>query len=70
MLCHNAVYRTIAAALLYHKKFVRSLTKHGFKSNPYDWCVANKIVEGKKITICFCVDDYKVSHESTKVVGE
>jgi hypothetical protein len=58
----------MVAALLYYKKFVKSLTKQGFKLNPYDGCVANKIVNGKQITICFHVDDCKISHECTKVV--
>ena len=52
------------AALLYYKKFVKSLTKHGFKLNPYDGCVANKTVKGKQMTVCFRVDDCKLSHES------
>jgi hypothetical protein len=29
--CLNAIYETMIAALLYYKKFVKSLTKHGFK---------------------------------------
>jgi hypothetical protein len=66
--CLNAIYGTMVAALLNYKKFVKSLTKQGFKLNPYDGCVANKIVKGKQITICFHVDDCKISHESTKVV--
>jgi hypothetical protein len=45
--CLNAVYGTMVAALLYYKKFVKSLKSKGFKLNPYDPCVANKIVEGK-----------------------
>ncbi len=56
------------AALLYYKKFVKSLVNHGFKLNPYDGCVANKIVKGKQITVCFHVDDCKISHEHPKVV--
>jgi hypothetical protein len=64
----NAVYGTMVAALLYYKKFVKSLTKQGFKLNLYDGCVANKMVNGKQITICFHVDDCKISHECTKVV--
>jgi hypothetical protein len=36
--------------------------------NPYDHCVWNKIVKKKQITICFHVDDCKVSHESARVV--
>jgi len=66
--CLNAVYGTMVAALLYYKKFVKSLTKQGFKLNPYDGCVANKIVKGKQIIICFHVDDCKIAHECTKVV--
>jgi hypothetical protein len=56
-------YGMMVAALQYYKKFVKSLTKQGFKLNPYDGCVANKIVKGKQITICFHVDDCKISHE-------
>ncbi len=53
----------MVAALLYYKKFVKSLMSKAFKLNPYDKCVANKIVKGKQITICFHVDDRKISHE-------
>ncbi len=68
MECLNAVYGTMVAALLYYKKFVKSLTKKGFKLNPYNGCVANKVVDGKQLTICFHVDDCKISHKFTKVV--
>jgi hypothetical protein len=60
--CLNAVYGTMVAALLYYKKFVMSLTKHGYKLNPYDGCVANKTVKGKQITVRLHVDDCKLSH--------
>jgi hypothetical protein len=43
--CLNAVYGTMVAALLYYKKFVKSLVKQGFKLNPYDRCVTNNIVK-------------------------
>ena len=68
--CLNDVYGTMVAALLYYKKFAKSLVKQGFKLNPYDGCVANKIVKGKQITMCFHVDDCKLSHESSKVVNK
>ncbi len=68
--CLNAIYGTMVAALLYYKKFVKSLTKQGFKLNAYDGCVANKIVKGKQITICFHVDNCKISHKYSKVVDE
>jgi hypothetical protein len=68
--CLNAVYETLVAALLYYKKFVKSLKSKGFNLNPYDPCVANKIVEGKQITVCFHVDDCKLSHEHPKLIDE
>jgi hypothetical protein len=70
MQCFNAVYGTMVAALLYYKKFVKSITKQGYKINPYDGCAANKMVKGKQITICFHVDDCKISHESSKVIDD
>ena len=68
--CLNAVYGTMVAALLYYKKFVKSLRKHGFKLNPYDGCVANKVVKGKQITVCFHVDNCKISHELPQVIDK
>ena len=55
--CLNAVYGAMMAALLYYKKFVKGLVNHGFKLNPYDGCVANKIFKGNQITVGFHVDD-------------
>ena len=68
--CLNAVYGTMVAALLYYKKFVKSLVKEGFKLNPYDRCVANKIVNGKQLTICCYVNKCKILHMSTKIVDD
>jgi hypothetical protein len=64
----NALYGTMAASLLYYRKFVKSLTDIGFIINHYDPCVANKIIEGKQMTICFHVDDYNLSHSKKKVM--
>jgi hypothetical protein len=36
--------------------------------NPYDPCVANKMIEGDQMTICFHVDYCKLSHRKTKVM--
>ena len=38
--------------------------------NPYDPCVANKTVDGSGLTVCFHVDDCKISHKSKKVVDK
>jgi hypothetical protein len=64
----NALYGTMVASLLYYRKFVKSLTDIDFIINPYDPCVANKIIEGKKMTICFHVDDCKLSHRKKTVM--
>jgi hypothetical protein len=66
----NAVYGTMVAALLYYRKFVKSLTKQGYKINLYDGCMAIKMVKGKQITICFHLDGCKISHESGKVFDD
>ena len=67
--CLNALYGTMVASLLYYKKFVKSLRSTRFKLNPYDPCVANKQVDGEQLTVCFHVDDCKISHISPKVMS-
>jgi hypothetical protein len=68
--CQNALYGTMVASLLYYRKFTKSLTEIGFKLNPYDPCVANKMIKGKQMTICFHVDDCKLSHHMPKVMDK
>ena len=63
-----ALYGTLKAALLFWKKLTLFLVEDGFKINPYDWCVANKMVNGKQLTIVWHVDDLKISHRDSKVV--
>ena len=66
--CLNALYGMMVASLLYYQKFTNSLKKKGFKVNPYDVCVWNKQINGKQCTICFHVDDCKISHSLKEVV--
>ena len=65
----NVLYGIMKAALLYYECFVRDIMAIGFKLNPYDPCVANKIVHGKQLTIAWHVDDLKVSHKKYQVVS-
>jgi hypothetical protein len=65
--CMNAIYGTMVAGLLYYHKFADSLDQKKFTKNPYDPCVWNKIIEGKQCTICFHVDDCKISHVKSSV---
>jgi hypothetical protein len=64
----NVLYGTLVSSLLYYQKFINSLTDIDFMINPYDPCVANKNIEGEHMTICFHVDDCKLSHCKTKVM--
>jgi hypothetical protein len=54
--CENALHGTMVASLLYYRKFVKILTDIDFIINPYDPCVANRIIEGEQMSICFHVD--------------
>ena len=48
----NALYGIMKGALLFYQRFVRDLFSIGFKINPCDPSVANKIVQDKKIDCC------------------
>ena len=58
------------SALLWYELFTSTLEGMGFVLNPYDLCVANKIINGKQCTICWYVDDLKISHITVKVVDD
>jgi hypothetical protein len=60
--CMNAIYGTMIAGLLYYRKFAESLERKKFIKNPYDPWVWNKVIKGKQCTICFHVDNCKISH--------
>ena len=66
----NALYGMIVSALLFYKKLIKDLKQQDFVINPYDPCVANKIVNNKQLTIVWHVDDLKISHEDPQVVTE
>ncbi len=63
----KALYGTMTAALLFWKKLSKQLVEWGYEINPYDWCVANKMINGKQSTILWHVDDIKLSHVDDKV---
>ena len=64
----KALYGCMQSALLWYETLKNRLLKMGFELNQYDPCVANKIVNGKQCTICWYVDDTKISHEDSSVV--
>ena len=64
----RALYGCIQSALLWYNTFVTKLQKDGFLLNRYDPCVANKEINGSQCTVCWYVDDTKISHLDHKVV--
>ena len=41
----------------------------GYQRNEYDWCVMNKIVNDKQLTIIWHVDDLKMSRVDPYIVS-
>ena len=64
----KAIYGMLQSALLYYQKFRKDILEYGFEMNPYDPCVANKMVKGRQLTITWHVDDLKASHKDPKVL--
>ncbi len=63
----RAIYGMLMSGLLFYKKFRKAIESQGYIVNPYDPCVANKMIEGKQHTISWHVDDLKASHVDPKV---
>jgi hypothetical protein len=66
----KALYGCVKSALLWYNLFSSTLTEMGFTLNPCDSCVANKTINGKQCTICWYVDDLKISHIDKAVVED
>jgi hypothetical protein len=64
----KALYGTLQAALLFWQNLSIQLQEWGFKINPYNFCVANKTIDGKQCTVVWHVDDFKISHVDPQVV--
>ena len=64
----KALYGMLQSALLFYKKLRRDLEKVGFVVNPYDPCVAKKVVDGSQMTVVWHVDDLKILHVKKKCV--
>ena len=64
----KALYGCVKSALLWYQLFTGHLQKLGFVLNPYDPCVANRVINGKQCTIAWYVDDNKISHVDSHVV--
>ena len=63
----QALHGMLRVALLFYRKLRAGLEDMGFEVNPYDPCMANKIVNGSQCTVVWHVDDLKVSHKDEAV---
>ena len=63
----KAIYGMLIASLLWFHKLRKDLGEFGFKFNPYEPCVGNKIVDAKQQTVRFHVDDLMSSHVDSRV---
>jgi len=66
----KALYGTVRAAWLFYETLTTKLEGWGFEMNPYDPCVANKMINGKQCTVIWHVDDLKISHIDPDVVTD
>ena len=66
----HAIYRMVVSAVLFYHKLAKALLSYSFELNPYDLCVANKMVNSEQLTICWHMDDHKSSHINPKVNDE
>jgi Reverse transcriptase (RNA-dependent DNA polymerase) len=66
----KALYGCVKSALLWYDLFSSVLRDMGFEINPYDPCVANKIINGSQCTVAWYVDDTKISHTDPNVVSD
>ena len=64
----KALYGVLRAALLFYKRLRSDLENMGFEVNPYNPRVANKMVSRSQMTICWHVDDLKVSHKEESAI--
>ena len=64
----KVMYGTLTAPILWYCLFANTLVDDGFTLNPYDPCVVNEMVNGSQMTVCWYVNDLKVSHVNEKEV--
>ena len=56
------------SALIFYRKLISELKGMGFEVNPYDPCVANKMVNSSQLMVRWQVDDLMISHSSNKAI--
>ena len=62
---YKALYGLLQSALFFYRKLRTEVEDFGFAVNPYNPCVANKMVNGLQMTVTWHVDDLKISHKDS-----
>ena len=65
-----ALYGTLKATIIFWKILSKSLKERGFTINPYEWCVANDIINRSQCTIVWHVDNLKLSYKDPEVIDK
>ena len=60
----KALYSLMEVSLMFYQKLRKDMENKGIEVNPYDPCVANKMIDGSQFTIVWHVDDVKLSHKN------
>ena len=58
----NVMYGLFKSALFLYQKLVEAIEAYGFNIYPYYPCVENNMINGKKITVTWHLDFFKVYH--------
>ncbi len=66
----KALYGMMKSALLFYQKLVLELKSMGFIINPYDPCIANKIVDRHQLTLRWHVDNLMTSHVDMLAIND
>jgi hypothetical protein len=61
------LYGMLISSILYYKKFQKDIESIGFEVNPYNICIANRVINRKQQTVTWHVNDLKSSHVDPKV---
>ena len=66
----RAIYGCIEYSLLWYNIFSKILEVLVFQINPYDRCVANKVIEGIQCTIAWYLDDNELLHKNPEDISD
>ena len=66
----KAIYGTLEASLLFWDFFPKKLRRNRiYQRNEYTWCIMNKIIDDKKCTILWHINDLKTSHVDPTIIS-